>query len=424
MSSLAFESGHPERPLDPEGAQERRLRALSEVAGVVAAAHELDEVLEVAAEATLRVLGVSSLSISRWELDHGRLRTLINVGDLAPEEERWPADETYAVDDFPKAHALLKRGEPHATSLDDPKADPAERQLLRDLGKASCAAAPIVYEGETWGEMYVANAAGAARVTAVDVQFMQTICSQLALALGRAELFSRLVQAAYRDPLTGLANRRAFEERLDAALGRAGGTGLALLLGDVDGLKELNDAAGHAAGDAALRSVGRVLDELGGGRLAARIGGDEFCVVLERATELDAERLAFDLHLRLARADPPVQLSWGVAVVGGSVQTAKDLLSVADARQYEQKCSRRDGAARLAADRRRHREDPVSREDAVWVLELLRDGLELLDASPCAPGPDRAEALDRLVAEQVGLRPDAEGLAAAALELLRREARR
>ena len=111
MSSLTFESGHPERPLDPEGAQERRLRALSEVAGVVAAAHELDEVLEVAAEATLRVLGVSSLSISRWELDHGRLRTLINVGDLAPEEERWPADETYAIDDFPKAHALLKRGE-------------------------------------------------------------------------------------------------------------------------------------------------------------------------------------------------------------------------------------------------------------------------------------------------------------------------
>ena len=313
---------------------------------------------------------------------------------------------------------------PHVTALDEPNADPAEKQLLRDLGKTSCAAAPIVYEGETWGEMYVANTADAPRVTAVDVQFMQTICSQLALAIGRAELFSRIVEAAYHDPLTGLANRRAFEERLGEALERAEGQGLALLLGDIDGLKELNDAAGHAAGDDALRSVGRVLEDLGGGKLAARIGGDEFCVLLEHTTELDAERLAFDLHLRLAHADPPVQLSWGVAVLGGSVRTGKDLLSVADARQYEQKCSRRDGAARLAADRRRHREDPVTREDAVWVLELLRDGLELLDASPCAPGADRARALDRLVAEHIGLRPDAEALAADATELLGREARR
>ena len=424
MSSLAYQPGRPERPSDAEGAQERRLRALTEVAGVVAGAHELGEVLEVAAEATLRVLGVASLSISRWELELGRLRTLINVGDLASGEERWPADEVYDLADFPKAHALLKRGEPHLTAIDEPDADPAERRLLRELGKGSCAATPIVHEGATWGELYVTKTAEAPRVAPVDVQFMQTICSQLALAIGRAELFTQLVQAAYSDPLTGLANRRAFEERLDQAIDRCKGRGLALLLGDVDGLKELNDVAGHAAGDAALRSVGRVLESVGSGALAARIGGDEFCIVIEGANELDAERLAFQLHRRLALADPPVQLSWGVAVLGDSVRTAKDLLTVADARQYEQKCTRRDGIARLAADRRRRREDPVSRDDAVRVLELLRDGLELLDASHCAPGTDRSDALDRLVADLVGAAPELEALAANAVELLRREARR
>src|SRR3954453_20681967 len=98
---------------------------------------------------------------------------------------------------------------------------------------------------------------------------MGAICMQVALAIGRAELYSRLVDAAYRDPLTGLANRRAFDERLAQAVAAP----VALLLGDVDGLKDLNDTAGHDAGDEALRTVACALAELEGvGGLAARIG--------------------------------------------------------------------------------------------------------------------------------------------------------
>lgn len=57
------------------------------------------------ADQTCAVLGVSSLSISRWEVEAGRLCTLINVGELAEREERWPQDETYAPADFPLAPA-------------------------------------------------------------------------------------------------------------------------------------------------------------------------------------------------------------------------------------------------------------------------------------------------------------------------------
>lgn len=314
---------------------DRRLQSLVAVAGAVAGAHRLEEVLEIAAEETCTMLGVSSLSISRWEVEAGRLRTLINVGDLAECEARWPDDETYALADFPLAHAVLSRGEPHITAVGDPETDPAERQLLASLGKTSCGAVPIVYQGRTWGEMFAANATDREPLHALDVQFMQAICSQLALAVGRAELFSQLVAAAYGDPLTGLANRRAFDERLAEATTAP----VALLLGDVDGLKALNDSAGHEAGDDALRAVGRVLAERNGpDALAARIGGDEFCVLLEGASRADAERLAEELTLELTVADPPVGVSWGVAF--HEAGSARALLRAADAAQYAVKRSR------------------------------------------------------------------------------------
>src|SRR3954451_13673568 len=126
--------------------QQRRVRLLGELAAEVAGAHELEDVLEIAAEDTRAALGVSSVSISRWELEHGRLRTLINVGDLGRGEERWPIDETYDLAEFPKAFGVLRRGEPHITRRGDPTAEEAEVSLLEQLGKACSAAVPIVYE--------------------------------------------------------------------------------------------------------------------------------------------------------------------------------------------------------------------------------------------------------------------------------------
>ena len=70
---------------------------------------------------------------------------------------------------------------------------------------------------------------------------MQAICGQIGLALGRAELFSRLSAMAFEDALTGLANRRAIEDRLEELAAR--GEPAALLLGDLDGLKAINDTA-------------------------------------------------------------------------------------------------------------------------------------------------------------------------------------
>src|SRR5215213_396147 len=114
---------------------ERELRALVTVAAAVAAAHALDEVIEIAAEEALRALGASALSISRLENGGRTLRTLINVGELAAWEERLPADERYEVADYPASIAMFERGVPYLASLDDPDAQKAERELLTALGK-------------------------------------------------------------------------------------------------------------------------------------------------------------------------------------------------------------------------------------------------------------------------------------------------
>jgi len=112
------------------------------------------------------------------------------------------------------------------------------------------------------------------------------------------------LDAARRDPLTGLGNRRAFDEQLAIFLrvARRYGTPLALALFDIDHLKQINDRFGHAAGDAALVHFGRIL--LGSAResdVTARIGGDEFALLLPQTDAQGAEALVSRILESLAK---------------------------------------------------------------------------------------------------------------------------
>ena len=105
--------------------------------------------------------------------------------------------------------------------------------------------------------------------------------------LGQVEHNERVRRLAYSDSLTGLGNRRFIEERLDQALAahRADGRAVSLVMADVNGLKAANDRnQSHAEGDAALKAVASALSRATGrapGSVAGRIGGDEFCAVVE-----------------------------------------------------------------------------------------------------------------------------------------------
>ena len=118
-----------------------QLRALIDVAAVAAGAYRLEEVLELAGERALEALGGSSLAISRWDLEAGVVRTLVNVGELGPGEERFPKDETYSVNDYPSVVTVMREGGSSLAYVDDPeyrlgaaRAAPAARQGVEPVG--------------------------------------------------------------------------------------------------------------------------------------------------------------------------------------------------------------------------------------------------------------------------------------------------
>ncbi|MEA2439154.1 MAG: hypothetical protein QOH76_578 [Thermoleophilaceae bacterium] len=327
---------------EPESRLELELRALITVAAAVAAAHGIEDVIETAAEEARRALAAGSLSISKVEEDAGLLRTLINVGSLAPGEERFPADEVYALADYPRVTQMLQRGEPHLSGVGDPGTHPAERELLRSLGKVSAVAVPIMFAGAMWGELYATRGVGEEPFTDRDLRFLRTISGQVGAAIGRAELFTGMTELAFKDSLTGLANRRALDERLEAAVAEAvaGGHDLSLVLCDMDNLKQINDTDGHHAGDAALVRVAEALRAAvhpASGAMVGRIGGDEFCILLPGFDAPRARKLTEEAMIELSAASPRITLSCGIASVGGGARRPGDLVRAADAAQYTAK---------------------------------------------------------------------------------------
>jgi diguanylate cyclase (GGDEF)-like protein len=186
--------------------------------------------------------------------------------------------------------------------------------------------------------------------------------AELAVRVQRAVRYARELQRQrglqQTDELTGLPNRRAFNAALRDALGdrRQSGTPLSVAFVDQDGLKRVNDAYGHAAGDRAIISIGQAIERARRSTdLAARIGGDEFALVMP-GTDAESARRVMEricsevLHAPLqidAGARVPLSVSWGVATAEPDDRGSEGahLLDRADAALYAMK--RR--AARAAA---------------------------------------------------------------------------
>jgi diguanylate cyclase (GGDEF)-like protein/PAS domain S-box-containing protein len=160
------------------------------------------------------------------------------------------------------------------------------------------------------------------------------------------ELTASLSEQAVRDPLTGLANRALFEERLRGALSRdaraGGATGVLFL--DLDGFKDVNDRYGHAVGDAVLRVVAdRLRAAVRPADTVARLGGDEFVVLVDGATEAGmatlVERLtcAVEEKLHVRGVDLQVGVSVGRALANEGAADPAGLVSRADSEMYEAK---------------------------------------------------------------------------------------
>ena len=369
---------------------EAQLRALIDVAAAAAGAHRLEEVLELAAERALAAIGAASLSISRWDVDAGLVRTLVNVGELGPGEERFPADETYSAEDYPSILRVMNEGRPYFATVDDEGADPAMRRLLQELGKESSCAVPMMLEGKPWGELEVMTAPGRPRVSDEDLDFLRAIADQVVGAIHRAELFAQIEALAYTDSLTGVASRRAVERALEEACDEPAGPGMpALVLCDIDNLKQVNDTGGHEAGDRALCAAADALVAASAAHpdaVVGRFGGDEFCVLLPSGTAEDAEAVALDAVARL-EAGGGERISCGVAARTEELARPADLLRAADEAQYRAKRARDEdvlaapgSSEEMAEPHGRDRAYRASDPDAALARELLA----LLDEMICS----------------------------------------
>ncbi|MEJ7891761.1 MAG: diguanylate cyclase [Solirubrobacteraceae bacterium] len=251
-------------------------------------------------------------------------------------------------------------------------------------------AAHIVYVGVTFGWLLLEGRPGgeAAQWWIVGMGAMLVAAALVTHTRERSEdLIAQLHDSARTDPLTRLLNRRGFRELLDVELERCRRTNSrsAVLIGDLDYFKEVNDRAGHAAGDQVLQRVARIL-QTGARKIdsAARIGGEEFVLILPDTDDLGtlsiAERLRSAIQDEFASDLVPITISFGIAAFPAQGETAGALLRAADEALYAAKAN--------------------GRNRTVIHSPLLRD----MGVGPRALGGERYELVLHELAEEVDLR--------------------
>ncbi len=389
-----------------------RLRSLLDIAKVVGAARRFDDLVELTAEEARRALDAASLSITRWQGERGLLRVLVNVGVLAPGEVRFPADEVYTAARYRQADNLVQRRRGYVASVDD---GDEEAELLLRLGKDSSLGIPIVVDASVWGALYATRFAGQPRFTDADIDFATAVATQVAAGVVQADYVARIERLAFQDPLTGLANRRAVDDRLEAEFGPDGDTQqpVSVVLADINRLKQVNDSFGHEAGDRAIIAIGDAVSRASGlvpGSMAARIGGDEFCVVISGAPGSEAVKVAEELCRLVDRLPMSTGVSCGVAssdTAVGAVDSPVRLLRLADAAQYRAKRAR--SLTPVVAGQASAEEPDPSTPDrrtrrgasSARVPQVLDAGMAVLDQLSEASIQNRVEAVAALVAELV-----------------------
>jgi len=223
---------------------------------------------------------------------------------------------------------------------------------------ASAIAIPLVAHGEVIGTLAMYSTTPR-RFSNDTRRLVRLYAAQAAIAIANAQLLAETHRLARDDDLTGVMNRRSLMERLENEIHSANRHGdiLAVALCDLDGLKFVNDSAGHLAGNEVLIKIARVMREsVRAEDVVARFGGDEFVVLLPRTGQLPAQALVGRMSARLreetyhwAGVEQSVpRVSFGIAWFPEDGRTADALLAVADERMYLDKSrgreSRRDAA--------------------------------------------------------------------------------
>lgn len=321
------------------------LHSLGALARSLSVSTALHPLLETAAEEALLALRAASVSISRLEQGGRLIRVIVNVGDLAPTEVRWPEDETYLIDHSGVGRKVLSDGITQTAWLGNSDCDPKEAELLKALGKESSVAAAILVDGSVWGEFYATRHPSKAPFAETAEDYVDVFTAIVGAAISRSVRETELAYLAFHDGLTGALNRRGLDEaaaHLFDLIDEPSRVVTTVAL-DINGLKQVNDQHGHPRGDELIEAVARSLDRAFAsypGSLVARVGGDEFTVLVP---DHDPHLVATTVQALCRRrgqdwgVGPVAGISAGVSstyLTGRGDATRVDLLAAADRALY------------------------------------------------------------------------------------------
>jgi diguanylate cyclase len=315
-------------------ARARELDRLAETQNAIATSEfDLDAVLAAVVQEASRLTGADAAVVE------------IPDGDELVYRAASGTAEAFVGLRLPSATAIsglaLRTGE--TLVCDDSETDErVDLEACRRVGARSLVVVPLRHDAQTSGVLKAYRASTNA-FRPEHVRILTLLADMIGSALARAELLEKLHRLALTDELTGLANRRSWNDHLEHALARArrSGAPLSLVVLDLNGFKQVNDEQGHAAGDRLLRTVSACWSSvLRDSDILGRIGGDEFAVILDQADASVAARIAE----RLAASLP----AGAVTAASGTAtwnrrEDAEGLLSRADSAMYEQK-EEREGA--------------------------------------------------------------------------------
>jgi diguanylate cyclase (GGDEF)-like protein len=281
--------------------------------------------------------------------DNPSIRTLLGPGTYRELME--PIDDDVAEE----MRALVEERGPRATKLNPPFRTERLQRYLEGRGVSHAIVAPLPGEERVIGTIMLANRFGVVRsFDDDDLRLLDTLASNASVALQYDRLEQAVMQLsvlqeqlhhqAYHDPLTSLANRVLFAEKVKQAIA-AGNSEVAVLFIDLDDFKTVNDSLGHSAGDELLIAVAlRLRGCLRPEDLVGRLGGDEFAVMVQDG---DAETAATGVARRIMDAfthpvvvgpdSVAVHASVGIATNHRRTVAAEDLIRDADVAMYKAK---------------------------------------------------------------------------------------
>ena len=190
--------------------------------------------------------------------------------------------------------------------LDDHKFEEQDKfnaKFLEKLGMRSGLVQPIIMREEVIGSLFLEDCAEPREWSIDDMSLIASVADNLAVAIENAELHREVEKQSVTDGLTGVSNRRSFNDALDREFERARryNQDLSLIVVDLDYLKKINDTYGHMTGDEAIKAIGHVLAQSSRSTdITARYGGEEFCVLLPNTDIEMAEQLGERLRRLIA----------------------------------------------------------------------------------------------------------------------------